>query len=117
MNTRNKLIEARKLIGTVQEILGCIIESQPKQPSGKPPQPGRGQRVKRELLNAWDELKAKGQFTASQARKIVTKGFDSRYTRSNSSYSAVLSNWAQDGYIEKIQSGRGQRPAIYQISS
>ena len=117
MNTRNKLIEAQKMIVTAQEILSSIIESQPKQPFGKPPQPGRGQRVKKELWNVWDELKAKGQFTAHQARKIATKGFDSRYTRSNSSYSAVLSNWAQDGYIERIESGSGQRPAIYQISN
>jgi hypothetical protein len=96
--------------------LESAIEAQPKPTPGKPPQPYYTQRVAREIWNIWDKLKTKDQFDANDAWKIA-KGKDSLPTmyRIDSFYSAILSKWAQEGYIERIREGRGPLPAIYKI--
>lgn len=118
MNTRAKLNEIKTLLDKANSLLGSVIEAQPKPTPGKPPQPYHTQRVAREIWGIWDKLKAKGQFSANDAWKIA-KGKNSLPIsyRIDSFYSAILSKWWRDGYIERIKEGRGPLPAIYKISN
>ena len=113
MNTRNTLIEITKLMNKAQGLLAMVVESQPKPTPGKPPQPHYTQKVAREIWNAWDKLKAAGQFDASKARKIAKN--EEIFYRIDSSYSAILSKWASEGYIDRVKEGSGPLPAIYKI--
>jgi len=115
MNARNQLLEVKRLMASAQEILATVIELQPKPIPGKPPFPARSQKVERELWNVWDGLKEKRQFTASDAFKLATRGMNIRHTRTVSSYSAILSRWAEQGHINTVEKGSGRRPAQYEI--
>lgn len=115
MNTRARLNDVKALLTKAQAMLEVVIEAQPKQTPGKPPQPHYGQKVARQIWNVWDKLKVKEQFDANDAWRIVTGNTDPRKYRIDSFYSAILSKWAQEGYIKKTRAGRGQLPAIYKI--
>jgi acyl-CoA-binding protein len=116
MNTKATLNEIKALINKAQAMLDAVIEAQPKQTPGKPPQPRYGKRVERKLWNAWDKLKAKGQFSANTAYLIAN---DQEHLptmfRIDSFYSAILSRWSREGFIERIRRGRGPLPAIYKV--
>lgn len=115
MNTRVQILEIKKLIDRAQGLLEMVIASQPKQILGKPTQPYYTQRVATKLWEAWEKLKAKGKFDASEAKRIATGDTNLRHYRIDSSYSAVLSQWAKEGYLDIIEKGSGPRPSIYKI--
>jgi hypothetical protein len=117
MNDRIRLIEIKKVLDKAQLMMSALIESHPKPEPGKPPQPGYAQKIEVGIWNAWDKLKEKKVFTALDAKKIV-KG-DNKYTqyRIDSAYSAILSRWARDGYIEIVEQGQGSRATTYKIGS
>src|SRR4051812_38347917 len=103
--TRNQLLEIEKLLNKAQGLLKTVIDSQPKPTPGKPPQPYWTQKVALEIWNAWDKLKAKGKFDAREAQKIATSDDDPRHLRIDTSYSAILSRWAREGHIERVEEG------------
>jgi hypothetical protein len=115
MNVSYELAEIARLIEKAHDRLQSVIETQPKPTLGKPPAPSYGQRVARKIWNVWDELKAKGEFDAAEAKRIATGDTDQRHYRIDSSYSAILSKWAQEGYLDRAEEGSGPRPAIYKI--
>jgi hypothetical protein len=114
MNTRTKLIQIQDLLKKADLLLAALIETQPKQSPGKPPEP-QFRSVAWELWNAWEALKALDNFTAKDAKQVV-KGDNRPRHRTDSSYSWVLSQWARDGYISRTQEGAGPFPAVYKIS-
>lgn len=115
MNTRPTLIEVTRLLGKAHAMLQTLVEAHSTQSAGKPPQPLYGQRVKREIWNGWDKLKAAGEFDAGQAKKIIRGDTGSIIYRIDSSYSAILAEWFREGYIERVREGSGPLPSIYKI--
>ncbi|HEX5399596.1 MAG TPA: hypothetical protein VFY06_11175 [Verrucomicrobiae bacterium] len=117
MNTRSRLIEIEKLISKAHGLLTMVVESQPKPAPGKPPQPHYTRKIETQIWRAWDKLKSAGNFTASEAKRLVTGDKDPRHWRTDSFYSSILSRWASEGYIERVQEGRGTKAATYKISN
>lgn len=116
MNTKIELIQIAKLIKKAQQQLETLIESEPKPTPGKPPQPYGNQKVELAIWRAWDQLKDLDKFDAYKAKKVAT-GIVPRNRRIDSSYSSILSRWAQLGYIDRIEAGSGPKPAFYKIQS
>jgi hypothetical protein len=114
MNTSAKLSEIKSLLDKAQGLLQMVIEAQPKPTPGKPPQPYWTQRTEKEIWDAWEKLRAKGQFDAADAWNIVHGNLAKTY-RTDSFYSSILSRWAREGYIERVREGRGPIPALYKI--
>jgi hypothetical protein len=114
MNTRNTLIEITKLLHKAQGLLAMVTESQPKPIPGKPPQPHYTQKTETEIWNAWDKLRAKGEFSANTAW-LIAKNKQHLPTPMDSFYSAILSKWWRQGYIKRTREGRGPLPAFYKI--
>ena len=115
MNTRVALIETINMLKNSQMRLETILESLPKPALGKPQQPDYRQRVERKIWNVWDALKSEREFTPRKAKAIATKDTTSGYGGSISSYSAILSRWHEEGYIERTKEGSGPNPAYYRI--
>ncbi len=110
-----KLTEIKKLIDKAQLRLEEMIEVQPKPALGKPSPPSYRAKIERSIWNVWDKLKAKGQFDAFDAKQIATGDNNPRRYKIDSSYSAVLSRWAKDGYINIQKQGTGPLRTIYTI--
>jgi hypothetical protein len=115
--TRNRLLEIEKLLNKAQGLLKTVVDSQPKPTPGKPPQPYWTQKVATNIWNAWDKLKEKGRFDAREAQKIATSDKELKHYRIDTSYSAILSRWAAEGYLDRVEEGSGPNPAIYKIPS
>ena len=113
MQTLQKLNAIEKRLTEAQRLLASVIASEPKPKPGKPPMP-TFQSVEYYIWLSWDKLKAENEFTAYHAKEIVKADGKSRL-RTDSSYSAVLSRWARDGYIKLITQGSGQKPSTYKI--
>jgi hypothetical protein len=118
MNLRTEIFEIKALLEKANTRLLALAESQPKAIPGKPPQPPYSRKIEREIWDAWDDLKAKGQFTAATAWKVAKKQTHTPFPyRIDSAYSSILSRWAREGFIERMRQGRGQMPSLYRIVS
>jgi len=91
-----------------------VVADQPRPSPGKPDRPNYTKRIELEIWNAWDKLKVTGEFGAKEARQIA-KGEAQLKGWIDSSYSAILSRWAKEGYLVKVSGGAGSAPAIYKI--
>jgi hypothetical protein len=109
-----ELNEIKGLLTRAQLLLATIIESQPIK-NGRPPTPRYGS-VAWSLYKVWDKLAKKGVFSAYEAKQIAKGDEKARYGV-DSSYSAVLSQWAKDGHITLKSKGSGQMPSYYSISN
>ena|ERR1700722_4448142 len=69
-------------------------------------------KFERQLWFVWKNLKGHGQFTVNDAYKFVTAHEGIKPDRPLSSYSAILSRWAELGYLDIIEKGSDRRPTM-----
>jgi len=115
MNTRRELAEIKKLIDQAQVRIAALLEVQPKPTPGKPPRPGFNQNTAMSIWRVWDKLKAKGIFSATQAKSIATERWEGFPLPSDSAFSSILSGWAKDEYLQIVRQGKGRLPTVYKV--
>jgi hypothetical protein len=111
-------IARQRINERLDEIRRLLDEALPEgqidaQPRGKPPQPDYTKRVEREIWRIWDKLEKLPEITVRRVRKLIQDSYCQ--DRTNASFSTVLSDWAENGYLEIVRQGSGPRPTVYRV--
>ena len=118
MNTLSHLNRIKILVDKLQRQVGAAIAAEiaTAKPVENQPHPDPSQGLAWKIAQVWDSLKLKNGFRVRTVRKLLENDPGCRFM-SDSSFSAILSRWAQDRYLEIVEQGSGRRPTVYRVRS
>ena len=96
-----------------------VAETIVAKPMSELPEPADGQRVARSIVNnCWAWMKSRSErFTSKQVDTMLRKKDRSCHYMSDGFVSAILSNWAKEGYLRVIREHSGRLGNLYRVST
>src|SRR5438552_1310503 len=118
MTTLSRLNKIRSQLKAIEALVEGAIASEKAtaQPLKGRPDPHYTQRLACSIVeHCWDWMEARDEFTAKRVHNKLSKHDSYSSGRSLSSVSAILSHWADEGYLRIKTAGSGRRATVYEV--
>jgi hypothetical protein len=117
---KSKLHELKTLCSKMLRIIEAgLIQPDDLARNDQMPNPTPRQRVELAIVGLWQQLRKEDRFTATYVKDLLASNprTDSYVrARSYSSFSAILSRWANHGFLKIVERGNGPKPTSYTIA-